>query len=115
MCWFVLLPSTSRQQSIQLRVVVGEWNAWGDLLMFVNGDEKTECATACQGGAGRSGPGSPQTPEHKIQFAIAAVYRGVVWRQGFLATKSTKYFLCFRRVLWLRFVITNNYRTNKNI
>jgi hypothetical protein len=40
MCWFVLLPSTSRQQSIQLRVVVGEWNAWGDLLCLLTETRK---------------------------------------------------------------------------
>jgi len=24
------------------------------------------------------------TPEHKVQIAMAAVYRGVIWRQGFV-------------------------------
>jgi len=24
-----------------------------------------------------------KTPEHKIQLAMAAVYRGTIWRQGF--------------------------------
>jgi hypothetical protein len=51
--------------------------------LVVNKDGKKLRAQPLASGAGRSGSGSPQTPKHKIQFAMAAVYPGTIWRQGF--------------------------------